>query len=473
MPAPGAALRGAAATQLGGTSRWKLEEGSLTRAAGYLPTKVKPLNTPRKAEQLKEELGEEGLTQLIDKLDRHKVLLSFAWDAIDLAKTHLSPFDAFTKEPDQWEQYAPSKGAARRVRQGTRRLLVCWIIFHFVKTLCVFVIQHESGGARTPACAAKMGAARQLEEDSSHAGPLSLAVARLNSGFFQFNTWGVIAPSLALFAGVFVWLCFILRDIVFRNLYLPGVKSLFQDLIVVQVLAMQLIRLWVVFYAYRYYFTTEEGDATAVFTVIEQVTMNVVLLSYFLLDVARQKAPHARMLLCIMFVVAMFQEYMKRKNSDADSECGNDLLRYAELQAPTGYPWFDAPVFDTPEEYDGVGEANATVHGEAEPETITIKYYNTGNAHAALYYIDSTTFMLMIKGVLKTFLRPHHCSFLVIPQTLNEIIVEDKLSKERRMMRGQRRAEKLQLLVLSLLPRWCYKAGRAASRSQASSSDLV
>jgi len=50
--------------------------------------------------------------------------------------------------------------------------------------------------------------------------------------------------------------------------------------------------------------------------------------------------------------------------------------------------------------------------------------FGAGSARDALYSIDGTSILLMLKGVPKTFMRPHHCSFLALAMQMPDIMAQ-------------------------------------------------
>ena len=115
--------------------------------------------------------------------------------------------------------------------------------------------------------------------------------------------------ATALLIGVLVallgWLCRIVHQVVFTNLYLPALVYLFSDPFIFLPMALQLVRLVVILHVYKnLLFNFDDhfaGDAAFIVITVEQLIANVILQSYIMLDIAREKAPTARMLLALSF----------------------------------------------------------------------------------------------------------------------------------------------------------------------------
>ena len=126
--------------------------------------------------------------------------------------------------------------------------------------------------------------------------------------------------ATALLIGVLVallgWLCRIVHQVVFTNLYLPALVYLFSDPFI---FLPAVVRLVVILHVYKnLLFNFDDhfaGDAAFIVITVEQLIANVILQSYIMLDIAREKAPTARMLLALSFALSVVYEYRKRRPS--------------------------------------------------------------------------------------------------------------------------------------------------------------
>ena len=62
----------------------------------------------------------------------------------------------------------------------------------------------------------------------------------------------------------------------------------------------------------------------------------------------------------------------------------------------------------------------------------------------------------MLKGIFKTFVRPHHCSFIALSQQLPEAMFQGTREWNQKLLKGQRRAEAMEV---ACVPKCCRKSG--------------
>jgi hypothetical protein len=392
-----------------------------------------------------------------DALIAHRSMLSQAWMALGGVRARLAPFAG-----GSWRDLAPAPGAVHRVKRGTRSLLFWVVLYQVAKLLTEHFVMKETRHAADRCLPVNiteveglmfsndddmlnvMGWRRRalsstvVERWIAYARPrrnlttdAEVEALRVGAAGEACSGEGsdedtVLMAELnaatALLIGVLVallgWLCRIVHQVVFTNLYLPALVYLFSDPFIFLPMALQLVRLVVILHVYKnLLFNFDDhfaGDAAFIVITVEQLIANVILQSYIMLDIAREKAPTARMLLALSFALSVVYEYRKRRPS-----------------------------------------AHRSLPHEAGPPTGTFlddALFTGMAARDALFFIDKTVMFLMLKGIFKTFLRPHHCSFIALVQQLPEAMHQGQLEYSQKLDKGRRRAEAIELLV----PHWCW-----------------
>jgi len=415
------------------TTHMEKIEAEITSRADFLLTEIDALAATVQQAAVKEkairltrkaELDEGG--DLIKELNRHFSLLNQAWMCLNGLHAFLAPFAGKRKEEEGWKSFAPPKGAVLRVQQGTKWLFWWVAAFHLLPLVMRW---HWASMYHT----------KESFKADTHSLTGMLSPPHLDEGYYQrldptdatrlmtyldFEVWGVLL-MLLFFLGS---LCKITWDIVFSNLHLPAISYLCSDPFIVLPMILQLLRLVIVLHVNK-----DEEALNAAYTIAEQLILNVLLQSYIFLDIAREKAPVARMLLSISFAFALLSEYLKRSQGSTF-----DLSR--ERVAPTGtfLDWYWGTIVETDNHH---------------------VQFGAGSAKDALFSIDETTILLMLKGIPKTFLRPHHCSFLALAMQLPDTMAQGNMEFEQKLKKGQRRFEALEQAILRLpilrLPAFC------------------
>jgi hypothetical protein len=378
-----------------------------------------------------------------DALARYRSFLDQTWAALDGVKMRLAPLVEDEPGEGDWVHFGPANGAYQRVHGATAELIVWVLCFQIALPSAFFLV--------------KLGADWQ-DEDSSYidaaAGRGALVLAftwlrnavaslhwpeflggrRLNvcTGDGCTDDWeldsvdeetehelGYAAGACAIGIAVVLvlWLLRLMDKILRSNLYLPGFAYLLTDPFTLLPMVTQVCRSWIIFHVYGSLLSSgATGIHAAALIASKQICVNLLLQGYILLDVARVKAPFARMLFALNFVGATLSDIYLRKP-------GSSTTLEMEQVPPTG--------------------------------TAADGYFGD-TAQAALYAIDMATLVLMLKGIFKTFVRPHHCSFIALSQQLPEAMFQGTREWNQKLLKGQRRAEAMEV---ACVPKCCRKSG--------------